>query len=76
MPNYRRAIQPGGTFFLTLVTEQRMPIFAADNARLMLHNAIDRCRKFHPFELGAIVVLVRAGLVLPMQRPRCERNAV
>ena len=57
MPNYRRAIQPGGTFFLTLVTERRMPIFAADEARIMLHKAIDRCRKFHPFELGAIVLL-------------------
>jgi REP-associated tyrosine transposase len=34
-----------------------MPIFAADDARLMLHSAIDRCRKFHPFELGAIVLL-------------------
>jgi len=57
MPNYRRAIQPGGTFFPTLVTEGRAPIFAAQGARRMLHDAINRCREFHPFELGGIVLL-------------------
>ena len=57
MPNYRRAIEPGGTFFLTLVTEGRTPIFAADDARTLLRNAIDRCREFHPFELDAVVLL-------------------
>jgi putative transposase len=57
MPNYRRAMQPGGTFFLTLVTERRRPIFAAGAARALLRKAIDRCRRFHPFELCAIVLL-------------------
>jgi putative transposase len=57
MSDYRRAFQPGGTFFLTLVTENRTPIFADDGARAMLRNAIERCREFHPFELVAIVLL-------------------
>ena len=57
MPNYRRAFQPGGTFFLTLVTERRAPIFADDAARTLLHDAINQCRKFHPFALDAIVLL-------------------
>jgi putative transposase len=57
MPNYRRAIQPGGTFFLTLVTERRAPLFATDNARTMLHSSIINCQKFHPFLLLAIVLL-------------------
>jgi putative transposase len=57
MPNYRRAFQPGGTFFLTLVTERRAPIFAANDARSMLRDAIDRCRIFHAFEFDAIVLL-------------------
>jgi putative transposase len=57
VPNYRRAFQPGGTFFLTLVTERRAPLFATDDARAMLRNAIENCRKLHPFVLHAIVLL-------------------
>jgi putative transposase len=57
MPNYRRAIRPGGTFFLTLVTERRAAIFANENARAILRGALNRCREFHPFELDAIVLL-------------------
>jgi putative transposase len=57
MPNYRRAIQPGGTFFLTLVTERRAPLFATDNARALLRSSITNCQKFHPFLLLAIVLL-------------------
>ena len=28
MPNYRRLYVPGGTYFFTIVTYQRQPIFA------------------------------------------------
>jgi len=57
MPNYIRAFRPGGTFFLTLVTERRAPIFADQSARTMLHDAIERCRAHHSFVLDAIVLL-------------------
>jgi putative transposase len=57
MPNYRRAFRRGGTFFLTLVTEGRSPIFLVENARLMLRDAIERCRTLRPFSLNAIVLL-------------------
>lgn len=57
MPNYRRAFQPGGTFFLTLVTEDRCPIFAEEPARAILRVALERSRYFHPFDLEAIVLL-------------------
>jgi len=57
MPNYRRANQPGGTFFLTLVTDGRAPIFENDNARALLRQAIEHCRLLHPFILEAIVLL-------------------
>jgi len=57
MPTYVRAFQPGGTFFLTLVTEHRSPIFGNESCRSMLHAAIDRCREFHPFVLDAVVLL-------------------
>ena len=49
MPNYLRAFRPGGTFFLTLVTERRAPMFADAPARSMLHAAFEQCRRHHPF---------------------------
>jgi putative transposase len=57
MPKYTRAVQPGGTFFLTLVTERRAPIFAAERCRTLLHAALDRCRRHHPFTINAMVLL-------------------
>ncbi|KPL76882.1 hypothetical protein ADN00_09780 [Ornatilinea apprima] len=40
MPNYHRAWSPGGTYFFTLVTHQRRPIFTEEMARQTLHQAI------------------------------------
>jgi putative transposase len=57
MPFYRRLRRAGGTFFLTLVTENRAPIFAAEGPRLLLRGALIRCRTLHPFILDAIVLL-------------------
>jgi putative transposase len=57
MPNYRRAIVPGGTFFLNLVTERRVPLFAAQDARAVLRAAIENARRFHEFGLDGIVLL-------------------
>jgi putative transposase len=57
MPTYVRAFQPGGTFFLTLVTERRAPIFADECSQSMLRFAIDRCRELHPFVMEAVVLL-------------------
>ncbi len=33
MPNYRRAYVPGGSFFFTLVTDRRAPLFADEPGR-------------------------------------------
>jgi putative transposase len=57
MPNYRRAVQPGGTFFFTLVTENRAPLFTEESNRLLLRRAIAACRHHRPFTLDAIVLL-------------------
>lgn len=57
MPRYRRATRPGGTFFFTLVTEDRAPILTSDLARPILHRAIDACVERRPFTLDAIVLL-------------------
>jgi putative transposase len=57
MPEYRRAFSPGGTFFFTLVTYQRRPIFQDESARRHLRQAIASCRRSHPFVLNAMVLL-------------------
>jgi putative transposase len=57
MPNYRRAIRPGGMFFFTLVTEGRAGIFSDAHARGLLHEALETCRKSRPFMIEATVLL-------------------
>jgi putative transposase len=57
MPNYRRMRRQGGTFFLTLVTEHRAPLFRAESARALLRRAIENCRRLYPFPVDAIVLL-------------------
>ncbi len=57
MPDYRRAFCPGGTFFLTLVTADRRPLFQNQRARTLLHEAISATARERPFSLLAIVLL-------------------
>ncbi len=54
---YRRAFIPGGTFFFTLVTDQRRPIFEVATAVDVLRSAFRSVRKSHPFEIDAMVVM-------------------
>ena len=54
---YRRAFIPGGSFFFTLVTEQRRPLLASAEAVDILRMAFRVVRSAHPFELDAMVVL-------------------
>src|SRR5215208_6246249 len=58
MPMYRRAHVPGGTLFLTLVTENRAPLFHDDAVRRLLHDAFAECRRRRPFVLDAIILLL------------------
>lgn len=39
MPNYHRTWIPGGTYFFTLVTYQRRPIFQQGDPRQLLQQA-------------------------------------
>jgi putative transposase len=57
MPDYRRARVPGATYFFTINTNWRAPIFAADPARRLLGNIIRECISQRPFSLTAIVLL-------------------
>jgi putative transposase len=57
MPEYRRAYEPGGRFFFTLVSDRRQPIFLDPAARDALREAIELVASQRPFELAAIVLM-------------------
>jgi len=57
MPNYRRAYIPGGTFFLTLVTHDRAPLFADSDNVAKLRAAVAATRAERAFEVVAALVL-------------------
>ena len=54
---YRRAFVAGGSFFFTLVTKKRRPLFASAEAVDVLREAFRAVRSTRPFSLDAIVVL-------------------
>ncbi|MHC4479141.1 MAG: REP-associated tyrosine transposase [Planctomycetota bacterium] len=57
MPNYRRLFRAGGTFFFTVVTYERRPLFDNHRARDFLHQSIQDVREKLPFEMPASVLL-------------------
>lgn len=68
MPEYRRARVQGGTFFITIVTFNRIPIFVNPIARDLLHNAWEVVTRRLPFTTDAICLLpdhIHALLTLP-----------
>ncbi|MDP1610583.1 MAG: transposase [Sulfuritalea sp.] len=54
---YRRAFSPGGSFFFTVVTEKRRPLFASAESVGILRMAFRTVRSARPFEVDAMVVL-------------------
>jgi len=57
MSHYRRTSIPGGTFFFTVVTWNRRPIFTCEENVEKLRHAFRKVKKTRPFEIDAIVVL-------------------
>ena len=57
MPNYRRAYVPGGSFFFTLVTNRRAPLFSQTRGRCLLGSMFRRCLLKWPFTINALVLL-------------------
>jgi putative transposase len=57
LSNFRRFWRPGGTYFLTLVTERRAEILTTELARATLHAAIAETGRDRPFEMMGIVLL-------------------
>lgn len=57
MTDYRRYFVPGGTFFFTVVTRNRVPLFQEPPARQILGSVLRECQKQWPFEINAMVLL-------------------
>lgn len=57
MPNFRRWFEPGGMFFFTVVTYQRLPLFATPSARQLLGDILREVREESPFDTIAVVLL-------------------
>jgi putative transposase len=57
VPNFRRWYVPGGTYFFTVVTQDRRPILTSDAARGFLRAAIERERRKRSFRTVAVVLL-------------------
>jgi putative transposase len=54
---YRRVAVPGATYFFTVVTYRRQPLFSDANAVGLLQAAIEQVRERRPFEVEAQVVM-------------------
>ncbi|MEM8671362.1 MAG: transposase [Planctomycetota bacterium] len=57
MPSFRRAFVPGGTYFFTIVTYQRQPLFQHTRAVSLLGETIRQCIRQWPLAVKAIVLL-------------------
>ena len=55
--HYRRACIPGGSYFFTVFTTQRRPLFAEQANIDALRKALRHVRQQRPFQIDAIVVL-------------------
>ncbi|MEX0678062.1 MAG: transposase [Pirellulales bacterium] len=57
MSHYLRYFVPGGTFFFTVVTARRSPLFMDSRARRLLGDVTRRCFSKYPLTVIAVVLL-------------------
>jgi putative transposase len=57
MSDYRRYFVRGATYFFTIVTEYRSPLFAQNSARRLLGEVTRQCLLRYPLDVLAIVLL-------------------
>jgi putative transposase len=57
MSDYRRSRTAGGTYFFTVVTNERQPVLTTEAVRMALREAIQRARTTLPFQIDAWVLL-------------------
>ncbi len=55
--SYRRAQSPGATYFFTVITHRRQPLFQSSENIQLLRGAFHQIKQTHPFALEAIAVL-------------------
>ena len=68
MPKYIRNYVAGGTYFFTLVTKNRIPIFDDEYSFEAFMDSLQKTQTYHPFELMAFCILpdhVHLLLTLP-----------
>lgn len=77
MAEYRRLHVAGGTYFFTVVTSKRLPIFAEEVWRKLLGDCLRECASLWPFRTEAIVLLpdhLHALWTLPKADPNYSRR--
>jgi putative transposase len=57
MPDYKRILQKGGTYFFTVVTYQRLPVFQSETEVDLFKKCIKATMRKYPFEIEATVIL-------------------
>jgi putative transposase len=57
MSDYRRYFVPGATYFFTVVTQARAPLFADEAARMLLGEVMRRCFERYPVTVIGLVLL-------------------
>ncbi|MBS0209324.1 MAG: transposase [Planctomycetes bacterium] len=57
MSSYLRHFVPGGTYFFTVVTERRTPVFIDDQSVALLGASLRSCKRSYPFTIIAMVTL-------------------
>ena len=57
MPDYRRSIEPGGIYFFTVVTYNRLPILTTPESMTIFRSVWNSVEKRQPFKTLAICVL-------------------
>ena len=55
--HYRRVFEPGASYFFTVVTHLRRPLFADSDNIDLLRRCIADVKARHPFEIDAFVIL-------------------
>lgn len=57
MPDYRRNFVAGGTYFFTLITSRRRPLFRQDSTRKLLKKTMLDCFERRPVQVVAMVLM-------------------
>jgi len=57
MPEYRRYLVQGGTYFFTVITYDRLPFLTEELSRAILHDAWQQVNQRFPFRTDAVCLL-------------------